>query len=652
MKRFGNTIRGKLLSALVGLIAVMVLLSGFTLLTHFRAMQDYDRQMGDIIAEYRIADAVERMIQAYSTCIQNPENTEAQRMLHAVSDDIAEELQRLEKRAMDVESGVAIRGLNNSVRFIQHEITLGMEALRNRNFEKTEAVYQSISRKEQFVADNTARLILAEIKQSSSVQQRQRTVNNLKIALLVLLVAFVAYGCLAYARRFSRRLTAPLVDLTDISNRISGGDLEHGVVPELLDRRDEVGTLSRSFHQMVINLRQKMDELNREVKIRMEAERAAEKASEAKSLFLANMSHELRTPMNAIIGFSSLLQKMPMQGDEKKYVDGIHRSSTALLCIINDILDISKIEAGKMVLENIPFNVRETVSSAVTIMSYSVKEKGLDLNVSIPENVPQWVRGDPTRLSQILLNLMNNAVKFTKVGHVDFSIEAAPAQGDEWALTFAVQDTGIGIGEEGLSRIMAPFEQADMSHARQYGGTGLGLSISRSLCELMNSSLQIQSEEGRGSRFFFTLHLPAIAPDSRLIRNLTRPLQEMQMINCYQILVVDDDVTNQAVAQCLLKNLGYSCDLAADGLEAIGALHEKRYDVIFMDVQMPGLDGMETTRRIREKYPKMPWIIGLTANATNEDRALCLQAGMNDYLAKPIEQGRLKQALLKVEMTI
>ncbi len=363
---------------------------------------------------------------------------------------------------------------------------------------------------------------------------------------------------------------------------------------------------------------------------------AAETASQAKSSFLAMMSHELRTPMNGVLGMAHALQTTTLDSRQQDYVRTVIRSGDVLMAILNDILDLSKIEAGRLELEAAAFDVRDLAARVCDLWNPTTADKGLDLTLLIEPGAAHWVIGDAIRVRQILLNLLSNAVKFTDQGAITVILEAAPGGG----VVFAVADTGIGIPRDVQRRLFQSFTQADASTSRVHGGTGLGLAICRRLAQLMGGDIALTSMLGRGSTFRVILPLVA-APSFELADPQTNVAVEPG--RALKVLVVDDHPTNRAVAAALLGAVGADVASAADGLEALDHLSAERFDLILMDIHMPRLDGVETLRRIRagETLAADATVVALTADAMTGERERLLGLGFDDYLSKPIQPAAL-----------
>ncbi len=409
------------------------------------------------------------------------------------------------------------------------------------------------------------------------------------------------------------------------------------VIPDILRGKVRIFLDLYIQRNKLDHLLSEMEDANVNLKI---AKDKAEEATRVKSMFLANMSHEIRTPLNGVIGLSRLLQKTELNREQEDLVNIISKSGENLMSIINDILDFSKIESGQIQFESISFQLKEMVENVYQLLRFKAEEKGINFSYIIDKNVPSVLCGDPLRISQILMNLANNAIKFTHQGKVEIRVELIDEYNQASRILFRVIDTGIGISEDGKQVLFKEFHQTESSMSRRYGGTGLGLAISKNLVNLMNGEINVVSEEGKGSEFYFRITLKKSTleeGEKELHYHLPKNIR---------ILVAEDNLINQKVFGLSLKQLGYTCDIAQNGQEAYDMHIANQYDIIFMDMQMPEKDGLEATAMIRN-YEKentnfpVAYIAAVTANSLNKGKNDCITSGMNNFLSKPFSEKEL-----------
>ncbi|MBS1644433.1 MAG: response regulator [Bacteroidetes bacterium] len=423
-----------------------------------------------------------------------------------------------------------------------------------------------------------------------------------------------------------------------------------GDVPSAFSHLKEYERLKEEiFQQRTLNKLRNL-QTRQQVELAQKEKEVAEKTAALKQQFMANMSHEIRTPMNAIVGLTRLLMEKDPQPQQIRYLEAIKQSADNLLVIINDILDLSKIEAGKIIIEQTPFSLQRLMESVRDMLQHKADEKDLNLRLSIDRSIPDRLIGDPTRISQILINLVGNAIKFTEKGFVEFRVLQVNSENNRCLLRFEIEDSGIGIDADYIDKVFESFTQAGTDTARKFGGTGLGLTISRQLADLMQGKIEVASTVGVGTTFMITIPLSPAGNSIEKNENKTLSQKDLDHLKTAKILLVEDNEFNRLVAIDTLEDLlpGIHIDVAVNGAEAVEMVKIKPYDLLLMDIQMPVMNGVEATQKIRQEL-KPPTnavkIIAMTANVLQENVQQYLEVGMNGYISKPFKTDELLQKM-------
>lgn len=634
----GRTIKSRLLFWSIFFIISMAMVTLFVVIMQNRIIDRYEEMNNNMLLEYNLVEYSRKLTEDYYWYSKSLDQIERKSKYESTRSALEETLLQLDVTITDRESRVAYRGIKNIIINLIEECESGIQDARRGTLSNTKTHTLVTERLHRYIKENISDLISKENNYLIAELRKLETTRRISSFSGLILHWGITIILIIMAIIYSRKITDPLTKIARVASSISSGNFSDEVDKDLLERKDETGKLSRAFNTMVENLRDNINELKEKNEKLKDAQMKAEEASTTKSTFLANMSHEIRTPLNAILGFTDILKETELEVLQREYIETVHTSGETLLALINDILDISKIEAGSMVFESIDFDLYYLIESILKMIRSKVQGRSIEVMYNIQDDMQSSFKGDPTRIRQILINLIGNALKFTEHGEIiiDVKLDKEDHGYSPRKILFSVRDTGIGIPEGQLEKIFESFTQADASTSRKYGGTGLGLNISRAFVERMGGRIWVESKVGKGSTFFFNLQLEEA---EGLIEKNIQPVMSKQLAGT-NIIIVDDNKNARQLLHKYCEGVGIVIMKSfVSGIEAMEWLGqaERLPDIVLTDIMMPVMDGYELIKRIRaSEKTKALKVISVSSDVMVGKSKQAKIKGFNGYIAKPV----------------